>query len=57
MVLERTRPTWRDELSQLSGFSVHLEPNVGDASNVARYVAHSGVLVYERDESSVGSAA
>jgi predicted nucleotidyltransferase len=55
---ERTRPRWRDELSQLSGLSVHLEPSIGDASNVAAYVAHSGVLVYERErERSVGSAA
>jgi len=56
--LERTRPAWRAELSQLSGLVVHLEPSVGDASNVAGYVANSGVLVYDRDETGlVGSAA
>jgi predicted nucleotidyltransferase len=56
--LERTRPAWRAELSQLSGLLVHLEPSVGDASDVAGYVADSGVLVYDRDAKGlVGSAA
>ena len=45
---DRTLPAWRTELSRLSGLSAHLEASVGDASNVARYVAGSGVLVYER---------
>ena len=51
--LEHTRPRWCAELSQLSGLLVHLEPSIGDASDVAEYVAHSGVLVYERDEKGV----
>jgi predicted nucleotidyltransferase len=44
----RTFAAWRAELSELSGLTVHLEASVGDATNVARYVADSGVLVYER---------
>jgi predicted nucleotidyltransferase len=46
---ERTLPAWRLELSELSGLPVHLEPSVGDASNIAQYVAVSGVLVYDRE--------
>ena len=46
---ERTLPTWRLELSELSGLPVHPEPSVGRASNVAQYVAQSGVLVYDRE--------
>ena len=56
--LEHTRPAWRAELSKLCGLVVHLEPSVGEASNVAGYVADSGVLVYDRDQTGfVGSAA
>lgn len=47
---ERTLPTWRLELSQLSGLRVHLEASVGDGSNVAQYVAKSGAPVYEREQ-------
>jgi hypothetical protein len=36
------------ELSALFGLKVHLEPMVGDATNVASYVRDSGELAYER---------
>lgn len=43
---DRVYPRWQNELKQLSGLSVHLEAHVGDATNVAKYVENSGVLLY-----------
>lgn len=55
---ELTLPRWRSELTRLTGLPVHLEPSVGDATNVTRYVSDSGMLVYERRETQTsGSAA
>jgi predicted nucleotidyltransferase len=44
----QVRPSWMAELSALFGLKVHLEPMVGDATNVASYVRDSGELAYDR---------
>jgi predicted nucleotidyltransferase len=47
---EITLPTWRNDLTRLTGLPIHLEPSVGDATAVTGYVSDSGMLVYERRE-------
>ncbi len=44
----QVRPAWVSDLSALFGLKVHLEPMVGEATNVAGYVRNSGELAYER---------
>ncbi len=45
-----TRVAWRSELSLIFGLNVHLEPVVGDATNVEGYVQDSGTIAYERND-------
>lgn len=41
------QPRWRSELVRLTGLPIHLEPSVGDVTNVAGYLSDSGILIYE----------
>ena len=44
---ELTLPRWRSELVRLTGLATHLEPSVGDVTNVTGYLSDSGILIYE----------
>lgn len=48
--LEEVLPRWQAELQSISAFPVHLEPWAAHGTDVAAYVAESGISIYQRTE-------